>query len=78
MSQEEIRETTVGSQLLRTGVLTTLRRLFAKIRVSECHRDFSPLTLSELKLWRGRSGGNDPTNITVSHPSTLGNLGAII
>jgi len=28
--------------LARTGVLTSLRRLFAKIRVNERNRDFSP------------------------------------
>jgi len=31
--------------LTKSGVLTTLRFLFAKIRVSECYGDFSPIDL---------------------------------
>jgi hypothetical protein len=30
--------------LTKTGVFTSLRRLFAKTRVNECNRDFSPST----------------------------------
>jgi hypothetical protein len=33
----------VRTQVLKTGVLTTLRFLFAEIRGSECYRDFSPV-----------------------------------
>jgi hypothetical protein len=28
---------------MKTGVLATLRLLFAKIRVDECYRDFAPV-----------------------------------
>jgi len=31
----------IGSQLTKSGVFTTLRFLFAKIRVSECYGDVS-------------------------------------
>jgi hypothetical protein len=30
------------SQVLKSGLLTTLRLLFARIRVSECYRDITP------------------------------------
>jgi hypothetical protein len=30
---------------LKTGVSTSLRRLFAKIRVNECNQDFSSTTI---------------------------------
>jgi hypothetical protein len=33
----------LGCQLSKPGVLTTLRLLFAKIGVSECYGDFSPI-----------------------------------
>ena len=46
------------SQLAKPGLLATLRLLFAKIRVIECNRDFSPThqTVLILKVRRETQG----------------------
>jgi len=45
-----------SSSLAKSGVLTTLRFLFAELRVTECYGDITPITMLICKLERAKRG----------------------